>query len=208
VFRRRPNIESAARLAQTLHVSLRPMFRRVIVFLPLACATCEDSGDSRSEGSSTSRSTTSSGAGGDGAGGAGGTGHGPGAHTSSGAGGDAGGGGTGGGNVDSTVVVIPDCVGVDDVAVELSTTELNEFTIDGTVGFSLSLVAGDVVRFSTGSDHNFESVPGTPPQFFFKSGAAVAHVACLRFTAATQGPIGFECDPHTGDGMVGTLTVE
>jgi plastocyanin len=111
-----------------------------------------------------------------------------------------------GGAVDSTVIVIPDCIGVENVAVELSTTELNEFTIDGVVGFSLSLAAGDVVRFSTGSDHNFESVPG---RLRSSSSRAVqqSHTS-LRFTTATPGPIGFECDPHTGDGMVGTLTVE
>lgn len=107
-----------------------------------------------------------------------------------------------------TVVVTPDCVGVADVTVELSTTEDNEFLIDGRVGFSMALSVDDVVRFSTATDHNFESVPGTPSEFFFKSGEPGAHIACLRFTAPTPRPVGYECDPHAGDGMVGTLTVE
>jgi plastocyanin len=122
--------------------------------------------------------------------------------------GGAGGSGGEGGAAPTTVELIPDCIGIPMVAVDVTTTELNEFVIDGVVGFSLALAVDDVVRFSTATDHNIESVPGTPSQFFFKSGTPGPHTACLRFTAPTMGPVGFECDPHTGDGMVGTLTVE
>ena len=110
----------------------------------------------------------------------------------------------------STVVVTADCVGITDIAVELGSNGNNEFTIDGAVRSTLELEVGDVVRFSTAHDHNFESAPGVPDAFRFTTGPAEAggQTACVRFTAATPSPVRYECDPHVGDGMIGTLTVD
>jgi plastocyanin len=101
----------------------------------------------------------------------------------------------------STVIVAPNCTGIDvaTIDVDLGTTE-DAFTLT-----TIELEPGGVVRFFTSDGHNFVSVASTRPRFQFRSGLAGGHLACLTFTAPTEGPIAYTCDPHPE--MTGTLTV-
>ena len=101
----------------------------------------------------------------------------------------------------STVHVVPNCTGV-------ATTDIGATVI--TSGFTFNpttptIAAGQYVKFTTTSNHNFQNQPGAPPDAMFSSGAPGAQTACLQFTVAGTYP--FECVVHASMGMTGTLTV-
>jgi plastocyanin len=101
----------------------------------------------------------------------------------------------------SSVVVTPNCAGIDEVDIVLDITNVNA---SGFSNESPVIAVGDTIRFTSTGSHNMASTDATPDALAFRSGDIGTHVACLQFNAVAV--IDFRCQLHAG--MTGTITIE
>jgi plastocyanin len=96
---------------------------------------------------------------------------------------------------------VPDCTGVDSNAIGASISTSGDSFSPNT----MSITAGQYVKFTTDGGHDFQNRPGATADNAFVSGAPGPQTTCLQFTVAGSYP--FECVVHASMGMTGTLTV-
>jgi plastocyanin len=98
-------------------------------------------------------------------------------------------------------IEVRDCDGLD-IDEQLTTSGFT-FTPN-----TLTITAGETIRFTTTGRHNFASPPGAPADKTWDTGTAVAggQTKCVTFRVAGTYP--FVCTPHINRDMLGTLTVE